>query len=116
MTVASDDSAAEQDHMAVVTRPSGKVYRARRRPFVEFLMWNDGSAVLCTFTHDVERVTDDARALWAGEVGTDLPEPQLIWIKKVPWDALGQGWDTTIMAVSGDTKGSTPAVLFGDDA
>lgn len=81
-------------------------------------MWNDdSSAVLVYGTHDVALARPLAEAEWGMEgPGYDMPEPTPIWIKQVPWDALGLGYDSTIMQVSGDTKGSTPALRYGGDS
>lgn len=98
-------------------RPSGALYRPRRPLRVEACMWcDDQLAVLVYGTHDPDLAHELALAEWARE-GADgpLPEPLPCWLKSVPWDALGLGYDRTILDVHGNTKGSTPALRYGGE-
>lgn len=99
-------------------RPNGALYRPRKPIRVESCMWNDDStAVLVYGTHDTALAQPLAEAEWRAEgFGYELPEPTPIWIKNVPWDALGLGYDRTVLEVGGNTKGSTPALRYGGDA
>lgn len=99
-------------------RPNGALYRPRKPIRAEACMWNDdGTAVLVYGTHDPALARDLARDEWVREgFDGDLPaDPVAEWVKRVPWDALGLGYDSTITVVSGNTKGSTPVLRYGGD-
>jgi hypothetical protein len=101
--------------LAPTPRPNGSVYRPRKPLRGHAVGWNDdGTVVLVYGTHDAVTARDFAQELWTAE-GLDgpLPDPQRIWTKQVPWDALGYGWDRTILEVHGNTKGSTPTLQYG---
>jgi hypothetical protein len=106
--------------IAPTARPNGKLYRPRKPLRTHAVSWNEDCTVVLVYgTHDADLAHDLAQAEWCREVdgreGNDstLPEPQRIWTKLVPWDALGYGYDRTILQVSGDTKGSTPTLQYG---
>lgn len=105
------------DLPAPTPRPNGKLYRPRRPIRSEACMWNeDGLAVLVYGTHDPEIARDLAAAEWRREGDGDLPDPVAVWLKLVPWDALGLGYDRTVLQVPGTTRGSTPALRYGGDS
>ena len=100
--------------VAPTVRPNGSLYRPRLPLRVVTTGWNDdGYVVLVYGTHDPDRARDLALSEWAAEMDGPLPEPRPLWTKEVPWDALGLGFDRTILEVSGDTKGSTPTLRYG---
>lgn len=107
----------EAEKAAPTARPNGALYRPRKPLRAEACMWNDdGTAVLVYGTHDDALARPLAEAEWTREgLDGDLPEPVAIWVKSVPWDALGLGYDRTIMQVGGDTKGSTPVLRYGGE-
>jgi len=103
---------------AILTaRPGGKLYRRLKPIEAEFCPWNDdSSAVIVYGTHDRTLADGLASRMWEIEGDGPLPEPAQVWLKRVPWDALGLGYDSTILEVAGYTKGSTPALRYGGDA
>lgn len=97
-------------------RPNGKVYRRRTPLTSKPVVWNDEWTIVMVYgTHDPEAARELAQAEWTRECDGELPEPVKEWIREVPWDALGLGYDRTIMSVSGDSRGSTPALRYGGD-
>lgn len=98
-------------------RPDGRIYKRRTPLKAESLCWNeDGMCVMVYGTHDAALAHDLALTEWRCEDHEgDLPEPEVEWVKAVPWDAFGYGWDRTVLSVSGNMKGSTPALRYGGE-
>lgn len=98
-------------------RPNGRLYKPRKPLRVQSVMWNDDAYVVLVYgTHDADEARAIAQEEWDLEQnGGELPEPHRIWTKLVPWDAFGYGYDSTILAVNGDTKGSTPTLQYGGE-
>lgn len=98
-------------------RPNGKVYRRRKPLQARSCCWNEWSVVVLVYgTHDRELARDLAQTEWDREqIDGEMPEPVAIWIKEVPWDALGYGYDRTILEVKGDVRGSWPCLRYGGE-
>lgn len=96
-------------HLESTTRPNGKVYRPRRPPRVEEYGDGDGSTgVMVLGTHNAFH----AGLLAAGSINAyDLDPTNLTvcWLKLVPWDATGGGYDRTWID---DPVTGTPAVMW----
>lgn len=109
-------STTTTEKVAPTERPNGSLYRPRKPLRVESCAWNDDSfAVLVYGTHDATLARDLAAPEWEAEIGGEMPEPVPVWLKQVPWDALGLGYARTVLEVGGNTKGSTPALRYGGD-
>lgn len=97
-------------------RPNGKLYRRRKPLTADTVAWNDDGYVVIVYgTHDADLARELAATEWERELEGELPEPRPLWLKLVPWDALGLGFDSTILEVGGDTRSSTPALQYGYD-
>jgi len=98
--------------LAVIERPGGKPYRARKQP--EAFYWHgedsgydDRYGVTVMRTHDIDRATALARRLFDNYVGNadeyPLPDPELVWFRFTPW-----GCET----VPAHIRGAVPCVYF----
>lgn len=113
----SGETLANEDMQPTETaRPNGAIYRRRKPLRAEFITWNgDSVAVLVYGTHERAQADGLAAVVWADEADGEMPEPVARWIKSVPWDALGLGYDRTTLEVPGNTRGSTPVLRYGGE-
>lgn len=94
---------------APVTRPDGRLYRARK--VVEVAEFTDTSTemigVVVLRTHDVEQAKRCAAAALA-EYELDATEARLDWWRVVPWDSSGM-FDRSYIS---DSVRGVPCVVF----
>ena len=92
---------------------NGATYRPRKPIMTQFV--DDGWGEVCWFivwyTHDLQEA--EARAL--REVPMHLgpvtvPEPKQVWLKIVPWDQYGHGYDRSIIET--EPKKGSPCVEY----
>lgn len=94
-----------------IVRPNGKPYRRRKPIRADQYQHADGEGLLVMGTHDVDR----ARAAYESALlNLELQdvEPQLRWLRVVPWDAYGLGVDSSWIE---DPVRGVPCVDFMPD-
>lgn len=92
-----------------VTRPNGKVYRARKPPsVVEFSDSDYMTGIAVLRTHDVAEAVRLAGALLA-EHELDVNDNRLDWWRLVPFDPHNAGYDRNWVT---DTTRGVPCVVW----
>jgi len=105
--------------LAPVARPDGSYYRPRKPPELLSLLWGSDEyfGILVIRTHDIDAHAEAATRQWQQEMGAGcpLPTPRRVWVRHVPWDAVGNGSDSTWITVDPTEKGAVPAIEYTED-
>jgi len=91
----------------------GKPYRPRKPIETQFVEdgWGDVIWFVVWRTHDIAEAERRALREVPGHMGpVTVPEPKQVWLKVVPWDAFGHGYDRSIIEV--EPRHGTPCVEY----
>lgn len=107
---------------AMVARPDGRTYRARKPPGAVVLDGDAADLFVCVIvkrTHDVDEARRLAQAALVDE-GYMAPDEAAVavagcriltgWYRTVPWCHCGEGHSSHLMQADGNERGSWPGV------